>query len=60
VVVAASHGLMNWSIALPFSLGTVMGMLGARMVAKRLPSWLVSRGFAVLALLAAGMMLLKL
>lgn len=60
VVVAATHGLMDWSIAIPFSLGTVLGMLGARKLAKRLPSGLVSRGFAILALLAAGLMLLKL
>jgi uncharacterized protein len=60
VVVAASQGLMDWLIAVPFSLGTVLGTLVARTIARRLPNRIISRGFAVLAIAAAGLMLLKL
>jgi uncharacterized membrane protein YfcA len=59
VVVSASHGALDWSIGVPFSLGTVLGMLGGRYLAKHIPQSMLSRGFAALALVAAALMLQK-
>ena len=60
VVVSASHGALDWAIGLPFSLGTVLGMLGGRYLAKKIPQQMLSRGFAALAIIAAALMLQKL
>jgi uncharacterized membrane protein YfcA len=60
VVMATTLGTLNWSIGLPFSLGTVLGMLGGRYFAKHVPQKILSRSFSCLALLAAALMLLKL
>ena len=60
VAVSASHGALNWSIGLPFALGTVTGMLGGRFLANHLPQQMLSRGFAALAVIAAALMLQKL
>ena len=60
VAVSASHGALDWSIGAPFSLGTVLGMLVGRHLAKRVAQQMLSRGFAVLALVAATLMLQKL
>jgi uncharacterized membrane protein YfcA len=60
VAVSASHGALDWSIGLPFSLGTVLGMLGGRYLAKQISQQMLSRGFATLAIIAAALMLQKL
>jgi uncharacterized membrane protein YfcA len=60
VAVSASHGALDWSVGLPFSLGTVLGMLGGRYLTKQIPQQKLARGFAILAILAAILMLSKL
>lgn len=60
VVVSTSQGALNWSIGLPFTLGTVLGMLGGRHIAKHMSQKSLSRGFACLAFIAAALMLQKL
>jgi uncharacterized protein len=60
VALAAWHGAVDWRIAIPFTLGTVLGMLGGRGIAKRVQGQLLARGFAVLAILAGLLMLGKL
>jgi uncharacterized membrane protein YfcA len=60
VVVSASHGALDWSIGLPFSLGTVLGMLGGRYLAAHIQGQTLSRGFALLAILSAALMLRQL
>ncbi|MDI9333817.1 MAG: sulfite exporter TauE/SafE family protein [Cytophagales bacterium] len=60
VIVAANQGSLDWLIALPFAMGTILGMLAGRFVGKHLSQQTLSRGFAILALLAAALMLQKL
>lgn len=60
VAIATHQGLMDWQIGLPFAAGTVVGMLAGRWLGQHLPSHVHTRGFAVLAVVAAGMMLVKL
>ena len=60
VALAATHGQVDWSIAVPFVAAAVFGMFGGRQLGHRLPNYILSRGFAVLALVAAGLMLFKL
>lgn len=56
VVVAAHNGWMDWRIATPFALGTLAGMGGGKWLAGRLPVVLQTRGFALLLVAAAGVM----
>ena len=60
VAVSASHGGLDWSLGLPFTLGTVLGMLVGRYLGKQIPQQMLSRGFATLAFIAAALMLQKL
>jgi hypothetical protein len=53
VAIAASHGLVNWDHAWPFSVGAVTGILFGRMVAKRLAGPHLQQSFAIFALLVA-------
>jgi uncharacterized protein len=49
-------GAMNWQVALPFSAGALAGMLGGRVLARRLAGPHMQLGFgAVSALVALGM-----
>ena len=60
VVIATHQGLMDWHMGLPFAAGTVAGMLAGRLLGKHLSSAIQARGFAMLAVMAGVMMLLKL
>jgi uncharacterized membrane protein YfcA len=60
VVVSTSQGALNWSIGLPFTLGTALGIVGGRSFAKHLSQKTLSRGFACLAFIAAALMLQQL
>lgn len=51
---------MNWSIALPFAAGTLMGMLGGRIIAGKLSGPRLQHVFAVVAMGIAIAMVLRL
>lgn len=50
-------GNLNWMIAIPFSLGAISGMIFSRLVAAKLDAKSLRKGFAVLAVVVALMML---
>jgi uncharacterized membrane protein YfcA len=54
------YGAMDWSLALPFSLGSVMGLLVGRLIAKRMSGPRVQQGFAILASVVSCVMLVRL
>lgn len=51
--VSAFSGTMNWAIALPFSGGALLGMMGGRVVSDRLSGAMLQKGFAALCVLVA-------
>lgn len=56
VVTSTVAGTMNWAVAIPFSAGALIGMLGGRLVSARLAGPHLQIGFAaVSATVAAGM-----
>lgn len=56
VASSALAGHLNWSVALPFSLGSVVGMVGGRQVARLLGGVHLQKGFAVVSgMVAIGM-----
>lgn len=60
VVIATHQGLMDWHMGLPFAAGTVAGTLAGRLLGKHLSSAIQARGFAILAVMAAVLMVIKL
>ena len=60
VAISASHGTLDWSIGLPFAGGAMVGMLIGNVVNKKISGRVLSRGFAVVAVLAAVLMAGKL
>lgn len=59
VVASSAMGHMQWAIALPFSMGAIVGMLGGRLAAARLPEPYLQRGFALVSTLVAAALLVK-
>jgi len=56
VVSTAIAGRMNWEVGIPFAGGAIAGMLGGRLVSKRISGPRLQQGFAVVAgLVALGM-----
>ncbi len=56
VASSAIAGHLNWSVALPFSLGGVTGMIGGRQVARLLGGFHLQKGFALVSgIVAVGM-----
>jgi hypothetical protein len=56
VLTSAAAGVMVWAVALPFSVGALVGMVGGRVVADRLHGPHLQIGFAaVSAAVAVGM-----
>lgn len=53
------HGGIDWKIAIPFLIGTMLSMLIFRSVGCKISEKVSQRGFALLALLAATTLLLK-
>ena len=60
VAISASHGTLDWNIGLPFSGGAMVGMLIGNVVNKKISGRVLSRGFSVVAVLAAVLMAGKL
>lgn len=59
VAVYLSQGGVHWPIALPFIIGTMVGMSVARLFVHRIPAILSQRCFALLAMVAAGLLIVK-
>lgn len=59
VASSAIAGQLNWSIALPFSLGSLGGMIAGRQVARRLAGPQLQKGFALVSALVAIGMIVK-
>jgi uncharacterized membrane protein YfcA len=59
VVAAISVGALQWSIALPFTAGALIGMLGGRGAAARIAGPKLQTGFAATAVLVALGMIVK-
>ncbi|WP_339481203.1 MULTISPECIES: sulfite exporter TauE/SafE family protein [unclassified Pseudomonas] len=59
VLASSAMGHLQWPIALPFSMGAIVGMLGGRLVAARLPEPYLQRGFALVSTLVAVALLVK-
>lgn len=53
------HGDIHWKIAVPFVTSTIASMFAFRLVSHKIPDKFSQRSFAVLAILAALLMLLK-
>ena len=54
------HGDINWNIAMPFAVSTMLSMFVFRLFSHKVPSKISQRSFAVLAVLAALLMVIKL
>jgi uncharacterized protein len=50
---AAADGRVDWTIALPFAAGAVIGMLAGRRFAARIPGRILQRTFSLIAVLVA-------
>ena len=59
VASSSLSGTLIWSIALPFSGGALLGMLGGRRVGKKLPDVVLQRGFAALCVVVAVGLVLR-
>jgi len=59
IAASAFAGMMNWAIALPFSAGALIGMLGGRALSARLAGPQLQIGFAVVSSLVAVGMIVK-
>ena len=53
------HGDINWNIAVPFVVSTMLSMFVFRLFCHKVPSKISQRSFAVLAVLAALLMVIK-
>jgi uncharacterized membrane protein YfcA len=60
LMVVASHGLVRWDLAWPFSIGAVGGMLAGKALAHHLTGPRVQQSFAALSLFVAAGLLCKL
>jgi uncharacterized membrane protein YfcA len=59
VVASAASGTLAWGIALPFSAGALVGMLGGRTLSNRLSSAHLNRAFASVSVVVALGMIAK-
>jgi uncharacterized membrane protein YfcA len=53
------HGSIDWKIALPFVISTMVGMLTFRLFSHKIPAKISQRSFAILAVIAAVLMIVK-
>ena len=59
VLAAAFHNTINWTIAMPFSLGAIIAMLGGRVISKHIQGSRLMQAFAVFSLMTAVFMVVK-
>lgn len=53
------HGSINWEIAVPFVISTMVSMLAFRLISHKVPTTITQRIFAVFAVFASVLMLIK-
>lgn len=59
VTAAAASGLVLWPVAIPFAVGSSVGMLLGSRLAGRLPPGRLKQAYGVISLLAAGIMVVR-
>lgn len=59
VAASSATGHLQWAVAIPFSLGALVGMAGGRLIAARLAGPHLQRGFAAVSVLVALALLVK-
>ena len=59
VSVATASGLMLWQVAIPFAIGSIIGMLLGSRLAGRLPPARLKQAFGCISLLAAMVMVMR-
>lgn len=59
VAASSATGHLQWAIALPFSLGALVGMICGRLVAARLAGPHLQKGFAAVSVIVALALLVK-
>ncbi|WP_426139947.1 sulfite exporter TauE/SafE family protein [Pseudomonas sp. DWP3-1-2] len=59
VVASSAAGHLQWAIALPFSIGALVGMVCGRLVAARLSGPHLQKGFALVSAMVAVALLIK-
>lgn len=59
VAAAVWQGTLAWNLALPFSLGAVLGLISGRQIAARLAGRRLQQGFAMLCVVVAGLLLAR-
>lgn len=59
VLSSSLSGAMNWRVGIPFSVGTLAGMLGGRVISARLAGPHLQIGFAVVSAVVAVGMIMK-
>jgi uncharacterized membrane protein YfcA len=60
VIFSNFYGAMNWSLALPFATGSIIGLLIGRQLVKSISGPRIQQTFAIFAILVAMAMLIKL
>ena len=53
------HGDISWNIAVPFVVSTMLGMFVFRLFSHKIPNKISQRSFAILAVLAAVLLVIK-
>ncbi|WP_460136311.1 sulfite exporter TauE/SafE family protein [Pseudomonas sp. S1_E04] len=59
VAASSATGHLQWAVAIPFSLGALVGMAGGRLIAARLAGPHLQRGFAAVSVVVALALLVK-
>ena len=59
VAASSATGHLQWAVAIPFSIGALVGMVCGRLIAVRLSGPHLQKGFAVVSLVAAVALLVK-
>ncbi|MCF4991428.1 MULTISPECIES: sulfite exporter TauE/SafE family protein [Pseudomonas fluorescens group] len=59
VAASSAAGHLQWAVAIPFSTGALVGMLGGRLIAARLAGPHLQRGFAAVSIVVAVALLVK-
>jgi uncharacterized membrane protein YfcA len=59
VVTSAATGHLQWAIALPFSMGALVGMIGGRLAASKLSGPHLQKAFAIVSAVVAVALFVK-
>ncbi|MEE9331694.1 MAG: sulfite exporter TauE/SafE family protein [Methylophilaceae bacterium] len=59
VITHLLHSGINWAVAVPFVISTMVSMLAFRMISHKIPTTITQRLFAIFAIFAASLMLIQ-